>query len=71
MGEGDLLSEWLRKEQDEMNAANAMYANEARQKAEYRISQLEESIPHILERLHALEEKERARAREEHERDVS
>jgi len=35
-----------------------------------RIVDLEEGIPPILERLHALEEKERARARDEHARDV-
>ena len=35
------------------------------------IKELETSMKHVLARLHALEEKERERAREEHERDVS
>ena len=33
------------------------------------IKELEESMKHVLERLHALEEKERARARESHQRE--
>ncbi len=34
------------------------------------IDDLKTSMKHVLERLHALEEKERERARDEHERDV-
>jgi hypothetical protein len=39
------------------------------QKHEKRIAELEESITHILERLHQLEEKERERARIEFQRE--
>ena len=38
---------------------------------ESKIMDIHNSLNHILQRLHALEEKERARARDEHERDVN
>jgi len=36
-----------------------------------RIKELETSLEHVLDRLHALEEKERQRAREDHDREMS
>ena len=81
------MSEWLRKEQDEINTADKAEAGVQRRNLKNRIKELEdvvrkictitddihESLEHILERLHALEEKERLRAmlaHDEHERDV-
>jgi len=65
------MSEYLRREQDEINAANHQLARATRRElarllgeAMVRIKELETSLEHVLARLHALEEKERQRARE-------
>ena len=44
--------------------------NESLQNLHERVGNLEVSLGHVLDRLHQLEEKERARAHDEHERDV-
>ena len=76
------MSEYLRREQDEINAANAEHDVENSRKLEARVKELEEMITLVQEalsvqieintdhgdRLHNLEEKERARARDEHAR---
>ena len=60
------MSEELRREQDEINAADKAHATRIRSKLNDRIVDLETSLTHVLDRLHQLEEKERARSRDEH-----
>lgn len=47
------------------------HASSIRMKLNDRIVDLETSLKHVLERLHQLEEKERVRARTEHNRELS
>ena len=71
------MSEHLRREQDEINAYDKARAHESRQelavllgRATAKISELSTSMEYVLARLHALEEKERQRAREDHDREA-